>query len=89
MFLRDDDPHVALQALQTIEYLRDEAKPFAPALRELLARLSKQTRAPYDILCVTQETLHFLEGAPLYYEEFARWTPKARMEPDKSVHFEH
>jgi len=89
-WMQNDDWLAALLALQTIEYMRDKAQPFAPALHAFKKQFSdKERQGNYDLECMTDEILHFLEGAPLYYQGYSRWLPKAQMEPDPSVHFEH
>lgn len=89
-WIQNGDRNASLLALQTIEYMRDKAQPFAPALRKFQRQLSRDP-APkdYDVECAAETTLHFLEGTPLYYTKFASWLPKAQMESDPAVHFEH
>lgn len=86
-WLQNDDRWLVLQAEQTIEYMREQGAPFALALRKLLQRQHDNNNAGYDVQCAAETTLHFLEGAPLYYEGFKRWTPKSQMLPNPSVHF--
>lgn len=78
----------SLQAVQTIEYMRDESQPFVPTLRQLL---SLRPNGHNDVVpgagAAAQVTLHFLQGAPLYYTSLARWTSAAHLQPDSSVHF--
>jgi arylsulfatase A-like enzyme len=87
-WIRGNNQQATLQALQTVEYLRDYARPFASSLHKFLAPLSEADPDCYDIVCAAQGTLHFLLGAPLYYKDFAHWTPRTQMEPDPTVHFE-
>ncbi len=88
-WIQNDDRNASLLALQTIEYMRDKARPFAPALWKFQRQLTRDPPAKnYDTECAAETTLHFLEGAPLYYPEFARWLPKAQTETDTAVHFE-
>lgn len=91
-WVESDHRYRTLQAVQTIEYMREESRPFAPALHRLLALISKRPKLPPGVSgaidqWADQVTLHFLQGAPLYYKALAKWTSRAHMEPDPSVHF--
>lgn len=87
-FLKDENELCVLHSLQTIQYMRAKAMPFAPALYEVLARFGdRKGNLSYDINCVTEVVLHFLKGEPLYYKAFAEWTPAAQMQKDPGIHF--
>lgn len=89
---RSEDTFASLQAVQTIEYMRSNAKPFSRTLQSLLSeaqgrKTGRKEHLNYMVKWATQVTLHFLNGAPLFYKAYAKWTSKAHMEPDPSVHF--
>lgn len=80
-WMKATDLHATLQTLQTIEYMREKARPFASPLHAYAAQPPVRDPLSYNIQSITQEILHFLEGAPIYFQEFAPWTPKAQMVP--------
>lgn len=89
---RSEETFASLQAVQTIEYMRQGAKPFGGLLKGMLADdmrkdVSASAKLNYMVKWASEVTLHFLDGAPLFYRAFAKWTSKAHMEPDPSVQF--
>lgn len=90
-WLKKNNRLATLQAVQTIEYMREQGSPFVPDLHQLLAVVSKQ---PSDAggagninLWATQVDLHFLQGFPIYYKSYAKWTPQSQMDINTSIHF--
>ena len=87
-FLKDENELCVLHSLQTIEYMREKAMPFAPALYAVRDRFrDRKGNLSYDINCLTEVVLHFLKGEPLYYKEFAKWTPSDQMRKNPGIRF--
>jgi arylsulfatase A-like enzyme len=81
-WLRGKDEMTALQALQVITYMGEKARPYAEALHAEL-----KGHHSYDFTSSAETTLHFLEGAPLFYQDAAAFTPVDQKQPDPHVHF--
>lgn len=85
-----DNDLLILQALQTIQYMRESGKPFLPLLNQVQERFSKKVKGVsdnYNIVSITDATLYFLNGKALFFNEFKKWVPDSQLKEDKMIRF--
>ena len=89
-YTSEENGLLILQALQTIQYMRDAGKSFLPVLHQVKERFSKKVKEiddNYNIVSITAATLHFLNGEALFFTEFEKWMPDSQLKEDKTVRF--
>lgn len=85
-----DNGLLILQALQTIQYMRESGKPFLPLLQQVQERFAKKVKGisvTYNIVSITDATLHFLKGKALFFNESKKWMPESQLKEDKMIRF--
>lgn len=77
LYARNENYHLSLQALQTIEYLEEKAADFEQVLRDILANFksleAKEKKQFYNHICCIELTFHNLYGEPIYYDHMKKY----------------